>query len=72
MSDLLQQHGDGYVQVLSLRKHVRQSAIYERRYFTLDTTILFCRISVWRNDFLSLWGRAVHSEAQQPYSKASQ
>ena len=51
MSDLLQQHGDGYTQVLSLRKHVRQSAIYERQYFTLDTAILLFRISLYKITF---------------------
>jgi len=69
MSDLLQQRGDGYVQVLSLRKHVRQSAIYERRYFTLDTAILLCRISLYkRRTFLSFgsrgpqWGAAAKQQ----------
>jgi len=69
MSDLLQQHGDGYVQFLSLREHVRQSAIYESRYFTLDTAILLCQISLYKiRTFLSFgsrgpqWGAAAKQQ----------
>jgi hypothetical protein len=48
---------------LSLRKHVRQFVIYESQYFTLDTAILLCRISLYKITFLSFGSRGPQWDA---------